>query len=180
MLTRKEYMEAQVRAARMIEEAGIHITAEEESRIEVIDFGLSALASEGAQILTLFSTERVSAKVIALLPEQTEPEHWHPAVGNDPGKEETIRVVAGTVYFYIPGNDNLQLGFVPAGKESCYTVHHELVMRSGDQITLEPGTKHWFQAGPEGAVMYTFSTCARDILDQFTDPEIVRITRIVD
>jgi hypothetical protein len=29
-------------------------------------------------------------------------------------------------------------------------------------------------------VMYTFSTCARDVLDRFTDPNIVRETKIVD
>jgi hypothetical protein len=36
------------------------------------------------------------------------------------------------------------------------------------------------QAGEEGAVMYTISTTARDILDRFTDPSIVRETKVVD
>ena len=53
-------------------------------------------------------------------------------------------------------------------------------MRPSDQITLEPGRKHWFQALDGGAVMFSFSTIARDALDQFTDPNIVRITRIVE
>jgi D-lyxose ketol-isomerase len=53
-------------------------------------------------------------------------------------------------------------------------------MKPGDQITLEPGTKHWFQASGEGAVMYLISSCVRDVLDQFTDPEVVRETKIVD
>lgn len=180
MLTRKQYLEARQRAADLIRKAGISITEEEIKKMDVADFGLSHLEEEGAQILTFFSTERVSVKVIALFPNQTEPEHWHTAVGSDPGKEETIRVVSGTVYFYIPGETNLYYGRIPKGKKEVYTVQHEIVMQSCDQITLEPGTKHWFQAGPEGAVMFTFSSCARDALDPFTDPEIVRVTKIVD
>ena len=33
---------------------------------------------------------------------------------------------------------------------------------------------HWFQAGPEGAVVSEFSTQSRDDLDVFSDPQIVR------
>ncbi|MBN1671365.1 MAG: D-lyxose/D-mannose family sugar isomerase [Kiritimatiellae bacterium] len=164
----------------MIRAAGVVITEEEAGKVEVADFGLGNLHAEGAQILTFFCTERVAAKVIALFPRQTEPEHWHPRVGDDPGKEETIRVISGTLYFYVPGAGEVRAGSVPAGKESCYTVRNERVMGPGDQITLEPGTRHWFQAGPEGAVLYTFSTCARDVLDGFTDPNVERQTRLDD
>jgi D-lyxose ketol-isomerase len=72
----------------------------------------------------------------------------------------------------------LSEGFVPDGKEDAYTVRHELILKPGEQITLQPGTKHWFQAGKEGAVMYSYSTVARDVLDCFTDPQIERVTRI--
>ena len=70
-------------------------------------------------------------------------------------------------------------GWVPAGKESCYTCRHEVVLKPCDQLTLPPGTKHWFQAREGGAVFYSFSTCVRDGLDRFTDPAIVRQTVIV-
>jgi D-lyxose ketol-isomerase len=180
MLTKKEFRDAQKKAAELIKKSGIKITPEEEGKIDVADFGLSNLEKEGAQILTFFNTKRVSAKVLVLFPYQTEPEHWHVAVEDDPGKEETIRVIDGTVYFYIPGEDNLKHGLIPEGKEEYYTVRHELVLKPGDQITLTPGTKHWFQAGEEAAVMYTFATCARDELDQFTDPNVQRITKVVD
>lgn len=179
MLTRKEYREAQLKAAKMMREAGIVITDEEVEKIEVVDFGLSHLEVEGVQVLTLVNTDRISAKVLALFPNQTEPEHWHPPIGNEPGKEETVRAVAGTLRFYIPGEDNFTYGFIPGGKYT-YTTRHEILMKPGDQLTLEPGTKHWFQAGGEGAVLYSFSTCARDALDQFTDPDIERITKIFD
>ena len=180
MLTKSEQQSAQRRAAEMIRQAGIKISDDEAAAIEVVDFGLSNLAQEGVQVLTLVQTERISIKVLALFPNQTEPEHWHPPVGDDPGKEETIRVIAGTVYFYTPGEDNFSEGFILEGKEPCYTMRHEIVMKPGDQITLEPGEKHWFQARDEGAVMYSFSTIARDVLDQFTDPAIVRTTKIVE
>jgi D-lyxose ketol-isomerase len=178
MLTRAERKNAQERAAAMIQNAGVRIKAEEIARISVADFGLSNLEEEGAQILTFFSTDRVSAKVIALFPKQTLPEHWHPPVENDPGKQETIRAVDGTLYICIPGQDTLESAAIPAGKEDVYTCRHEVVMKMGDQLILEPGTKHWFQAGEEGAVMYSFSTCARDALDKFTDPKVVRETVI--
>jgi len=178
MLTRKEFEAAQTRAAAMIRASGIYITDDEAKKVEVADFGLGHLDVEGAQILTLVAAGRIAVKVVALFPNQTLPEHWHPPVGDDPGKEETVRVVWGTVRFYIPGNDNMREGFIPGGLSDVYTLRHEVVLRPGNQITLEPGTKHWFQAGEKGAVMYSFSSVARDGLDGFTDPFVKRVARV--
>lgn len=180
MITREQQEAAQRRAAEMIRQASIRISPAEEKRIEVADFGLSRLEKEGAQILTLVETERINVKILVLFPNQTMPEHWHPPVGDDPGKEETVRVVSGTVYFYLPGPDTFKEGFLVAGKENVYTMRHELVMQPADQRTLPPGEKHWFQSRDPGAVIYSFSTIARDVLDQFTDPDIKRITKIID
>ena len=179
MITRSEYEQARHRAAGMIRQAGIRITDQEAAAIEVVDFGLSNLAQEGVQVLTLFATERVSAKVLVTFPHQTEPEHWHPPVGDDPGKEETIRVISGLLHFYIPGEDTFKRGWIPADKDACYTCRHELILRPCDQLTLPPGTRHWFQAPESGAVFYSISTCVRDALDGFTDPNVVRLTKIV-
>jgi D-lyxose ketol-isomerase len=179
-MTRPEYKTAQKRGAEMMLDAGIQISEKEASNIEVADFGLGNLEKEGAQILTLIQTDRISVKIIALFPHQTEPEHWHPRVGDDPGKEETIRVVKGILYLYIPGINTLKEGRVPENKEKVYTCRNELVMLVNDQITLDPGTKHWFRAGNEGVVMYSHSTIARDILDRFTDSMVVRISNIKD
>jgi len=180
MITTQELLHARRQAADMIREAGIHITDKEADGIEVVDFGLSRLEKEGVQVLTLVQTDRISVKVLALFPNQTEPEHWHPPVGSDPGKEETVRVISGTMYFYLPGENTFKEGFLVKGKEHCYTMRHELVMRPGDQVTLAPGVKHWFQARNEGVVMYSFSTIARDVMDQFTDQAIVRTTKVVE
>jgi D-lyxose ketol-isomerase len=179
MIKRSELIHAQQRAAEMIRQAGIRLNGTEAAKIEVVDFGLSQLAREGVQVFTMFATERISAKVLVMFPGQTEPEHWHPPVDDDPGKEETIRMISGALNFYIPGDDTLKHGWVPAGKDACYTSRREIVMRPCDQLTLHPGTKHWFQAPSDvGAVFYSFSTCVRDGLDRFTDPAIVRQTRI--
>jgi D-lyxose ketol-isomerase len=57
---------------------------------------------------------------------------------------------------------------------------HEYVLEPGDQITFQPNTPHWFQGGPQGAVIWSFSTKAIDIEDIFTDPEIQRQTIVVE
>jgi len=158
MLTRAEYAAAQSRAASLIRESGIYITDKEAKMVEVADFGLSRLDMEGAQILTLVATDRIAVKIIVLFPNQKIPEHWHPRVG-----EDQVR---------------MREGLVLAGQEDAYIVRHELILKPGDQINLQPGTKHWFQAGEKSAVMYSFSTVARDVLDCFTDPHIERVTRI--
>ena len=112
MITRMEQQNARKRAAEMIRTAGIHVTDQEAASIDVVDFGLSQLQKEGVQVLTLVQTERISVKVLALFPNQTEPEHWHPPVAGDPGKEETVRVISGTLYFYIPGENTFKEGFL--------------------------------------------------------------------
>lgn len=180
MITRTEFKKFCDKALKMIDEAGIHLTELERTQITAADFGLSRLRNEGIQILTMFESDRVAGKILVLLPYQTIPEHWHPAVGDDPGKEEIIRAVTGDLYFYLPGDNNLKHGFIVAGQEDNYTMRNEVVLLPGEQLILTPGTKHWFQAGERGAVMYSFSTTVRDILDQFSDPEVVRETAIED
>lgn len=41
-----------------------------------------------------------------------------------------------------------------------------------------PEMLHWFQAGPDGAVISEFSTKRTDETDVFTDKKIVRETKI--
>jgi len=67
----------------------------------------------------------------------------------------------------------------PAGREHAYTVWQEIALNPGDQYTISPNTRHWFQAGGEGAVVSEFSTRSTDENDLFTDPDIQRITRIL-
>lgn len=176
MITKQQKIHAQNRSAAMMRKAGIQIKDDEICKIEVVDFGLSRLEAEGVQVFNMVNTDRLAAKILVLFPNQTEPEHWHPQVGDDPGKQETIRHLWGDLRFYIDGPDTMKEGFLIPGKEGVYTLRNELILQPGDQLTFEPYEKHWFQAGPSGAVLYSFSTTVRDGLDGFTDPDIERIT----
>lgn len=179
MITRQEYEEAREAALEMLRRAGIAVTPEEEQRIEVADFGLNDLRRTGLQILTYVNTDRVCAKELVLFPRQTCPEHRHPPVAGEPGKEETFRCRWGEVYLYVPGEPTPHpKARPPEGDEAYYTVFHEVVLRPGDQYTLPPETLHWFQAGPEGAIVSEFSTTSRDESDIFTDPRVDRLPKV--
>ena len=56
--------------------------------------------------------------------------------------------------------------------EQYFTCMKEIVLKPGEQYTIMPNTLHWFQAGPEGAVVSEFSTKSRDEFDIYTDPRI--------
>ena len=179
MITQAEQRAAQECALEYFRRAGIAITPVETQLIEVADCGLGELDQTGLQLLTYVNTERVCAKEMVLFAGQTCPEHWHPPVADDPGKEETFRCRWGTVYLYVEGEPTPNpKARPPKGREHTYTVWHEIVLRTGDQHTLPPNTKHWFQGGDEGAVLSEFSTHSRDEFDLFTDPDIRRETVI--
>jgi D-lyxose ketol-isomerase len=165
---------ARKRAAGLIARAGIRLRPDEMASLELADFGLGDPSAEGAQILTLVASPRLTAKLIVLFPGQTLPEHWHPPMGQDPGKEETVRVFWGSMSLCTPGDAGSMKATIPAGKESFYTCRRERLLAPGDQAFLPPGTKHWFQAGPEGVVAGSFASASCDTLDRFTDPGVVR------
>jgi D-lyxose ketol-isomerase len=147
--------EARARAAERLAEAGIVLTDAERADLEVTDFGLGRLEEIGLQLVVYVNSERVCAKELVLFPHQLCPEHRHPPVGDEPGKEETFRCRSGSVRVHVEDRP-------------------EVVLRPGEQLTIPPDTLHWFQAGADGAVVSEFSTRSRDELDVFTDPQIVR------
>ena len=180
MITRTQERNLSARARAIFSEMDFPLTLEELEHIAVADFGLSRPEREGAQILTLFATERISAKLIVLLPGQILPEHWHPPVGADPGKEEILRGYWGRVLYFDEGAADPDQREFPPGKADRYTCRSRRDLGPGDQVIIPPGRKHWMKGGPEGGCVISFSTCVRDILDQFTDQDIVRTTRIVE
>ncbi|MHB9035494.1 MAG: D-lyxose/D-mannose family sugar isomerase [Armatimonadota bacterium] len=176
MLTKNEIELAQKRAAAELDKCGIALTAIEKENIEVADFGLSDLERIGLEIVVYVNTDRCCAKELVLFPWQICPEHRHPDVGGNPGKEETFRCRAGEVYLYLPGEPASDpMARVPEEKKQTFTVWHEVVLKPGEQYTLMPDTLHWFQAGPDGAVVSEFSTKSMDEADIFTDQAIVRV-----
>src|SRR5690606_10922420 len=102
MISREQFESAQQRALEYLQRAGIVLTPEEAKNIEVADFGLNELESTGLQLVVYVNTERVCAKELVLFPRQTCPEHRHPPVDGEPGKEETFRCRWGEVYLYVP------------------------------------------------------------------------------
>jgi D-lyxose ketol-isomerase len=181
MISREQFESAQQRALEYLQRAGIVLTPEEAKNIEVADFGLNELESTGLQLVVYVNTERVCAKELVLFPRQTCPEHRHPPVDGEPGKEETFRCRWGEVYLYVPGEATPSpRARPPQGREQYYNVWHEIVLRPGEQYTIMPNTPHWFQAGDEGAVVSEFSTRSRDESDIFTDPQIKRAPQVAD
>jgi D-lyxose ketol-isomerase len=177
VLTEDQIQDARRRAAKLLDEAGFVLTDEERGSIEVSDFGLSDLHQTGLEVVVYVNTQRVCAKELVMFPGQTCPEHRHPPFDGTPGKEETFRCRRGLVYLYLDGPAVASPTCRPAKADrGAYTVWHEVVLRAGQQHTVPPDTLHWFQAGPEGAIVSEFSTQSRDDLDIFTDPDIARAT----
>lgn len=175
-MKRDVYEAARKRTLEYFDRAGIALSPREKEEVEVADFGLDDLERTGLQIVTYLNTQRCCSKELVLFPYQTCPEHRHPPVAGEPGKEETFRCRWGSVSIYVPGVPTmLPVCRPPVGDEAYYTVFHEITLPPGEQYTLAPGTLHWFQAGPMGAVVSEFSTTSRDEADIFTDPRIQRL-----
>lgn len=187
MLTRSTLREMQSRAAAMLAQASIVLTADEQEHIEIAEFGLNEVERTGLQLVVYINTDRYCAKELVLFPRQTCPEHRHPPIGADPGKMETFRCRRGTVWLYVEGTASTPVqpvqpvqAHIPPGSEAYYTVFHEIELHPGEQYTIPPNTLHWFQAGEEGAIVSEFSSTSRDEFDIFTDPRIKRIPEIVE
>ena len=179
MLSKIQYDAAKARALEYFKKAGIVLTEDEMEKLEVADFGLNELDDTGLELVTYVNTSRCCAKELILFPRQTCPEHHHPPVEGEPGKEETFRCRWGEVYLYIEREASKSpKAIAPKGREKAYTVWHEIILKPGQQYTLYPNTKHWFQGGPDGAVVSEFSTKSRDEADVFTDEDIQRTTQI--
>ena len=183
MITRQEWQEVCDWTWDLVRNIGVAVRDEEFSQVEVADLGLGELPVTGLQILTLVSTQWVGAKLLVLRPHQFFPQHRHPPSPAEdyPGKEEVFRGQWGEVYLYVPGEPTPDpKGNPPRHRRAHCTVWHEVNLSPGDQYRCPPDTWHWFQAGPEGAVVWSFSSKVTDTEDVFLDPEITRQTIICD
>ncbi len=176
-MTLKEYKLQAERALKFYKKAHIVLTDDEKNNIEVADFGKGDVNSIGLQLVVYINTDRVCAKEMVLLPEQTCPEHKHVETNGMLGKEETFRCRYGEVYLYVEGEGNAD-NIKAKLPNSKFTVFKEIVLKEGEQYTIMPNTLHWFQAGKKGAVISEFSTRSTDETDVFTDDEIIRETKI--
>lgn len=178
-MKRAEYNNQVNKALEYFEKASIVLTDEEKANVEVADFGKGIVNEVGLQLVVYINTDRVCAKEMVLLPGQTCPEHMHVTTNGCQGKEETFRCRYGEVYLYVSGEKNTDK-IKAITPPTDITVFHEVVLKPGEQYTIMPETLHWFQAGPNGAVISEFSTRSTDETDVFTDKTIVRATVIED
>lgn len=155
------------------QKAGIVLTDDEVEDIQIMDYGLGKLEETGLQLFIYVNTDRYCSKELVLFPRQTCPEHRHPPVGGEKGKQETFRCRWGKVYLYVEGEKTENPSVLPPEEDKeYYTVWNEIVLEPGEQYTIPPDTKHWFQAGEEGAVVTEMSSTSTDDHDIFTDPRI--------
>src|SRR5512142_685795 len=103
MISKEQFQKAQQQARQYLQKAGIAITPEESANIEVAYFGLNELEQSGLELVVYLNTDRVCAKELVLFPHQTCPEHRHPPIDGQPGKEETFRVRRGAVHLHVDG-----------------------------------------------------------------------------
>lgn len=179
-MTREQLKQRQAQAKIYLDRAGIVLTPQEAETLEIADLGLGEYDETGLALVVYINTERCCAKELVLEPGQTCPEHLHPPVNGEPGKEETFRCRWGEVYLYVSGEPTPNPKAKPPAKRAeHYTVWHEIVLHPGDQYTIYPETWHWFQGGPDGAVVSEFSTRSTDENDLFTDPDIRRKPEVI-
>lgn len=176
-MKKQEYDERVARALSFYEKAHIVLTDKEKASVEVADFGLGKIDTIGLELITYINTDRVCAKEMVLFPAQTCPEHIHVPTNGAQGKEETFRCRYGEVYLYVDGEGTAD-GIKAVIPDTDITVYHEVILKAGEQYTIMPGTRHWFQGGPDGAVVSEFSTHSTDETDFFTDRKIVREVKV--
>ncbi len=182
-LTRRDYEKARQWAWDFVRRAGLPLRNEEIAGLDVADLGLGELQTTGLQILTLGATEWLGAKLLILRPHQFFPQHRHPPSEAEgyPGKTELLRGQYGEAFLYVPGEPALHpKAAPPPHRRPWCTVWHEVRLAPGGQHICPPNTWHWFQAGDSGAVVWSISSKVTDAADQFSDPQVVRQTRIVE
>src|SRR5438309_2291617 len=139
MLTQSQIRQMQEQVTQKLAQAGIVLTPQEQTQIEVVDFGLSELERTGLQLVIYINNDRYCAKELIMTPRQTCAQHRHPPLSaTNPGKQETFRCRWGVVWLYVegePAQTTIQ-AHVPAGSEEHYTVFHEIELHPGDQYTI--------------------------------------------
>ena len=181
-LTKNEVKQWQQKVIDLLNKAGIVLTEREKETIEIADLGLGNFEQTGVSIVVYHNDRNYCAKELILLPSQTNPQHKHPPIPelNYVGKQETFRCRWGEFYLYVDGDETPnRKATLPQHRGEHYTIWHEIVLRPGEQFTIQPEMWHWFQGGPDGAIVSEFSTMSIDEADMFVDPKIKRISEIV-
>jgi len=164
------------RIIKIFKNSGIFFSQDEFCKMEITDFGLEDFLNIGLGVIIYVNTKRICAKELVLTSYQICPQHIHPDINGNPGKEETFRCRWGEVCLYVPGPEAKNIkAKIPRKYKDRFSVFHEIILKPGDQYKLEPNTWHWFQGGENGAVLSEFSTHSNDAKDIFYDKKIERV-----
>ena len=71
MLTQSQVRQMQERVTQALAQAGMVLTPQEQTQIEVVDFGLSELERTGLQLVMYINNDRYCAKELVMIPRQT-------------------------------------------------------------------------------------------------------------
>src|SRR6266566_9132968 len=71
MLTQSQVRQMQERVTQTLAQAGFLLTSQEQTQIEVVDFGLSELERTGLQLVVYINNDRYCAKELIMIPRQT-------------------------------------------------------------------------------------------------------------
>lgn len=176
-MKKTSHNQAREKALEILNKAGIIMTEIEKQGMEIADLGLNDIENIGLQVIEYVNNDRYCAKELIMLPWQICPEHRHPKVSDkNIGKQETFRCRWGVVYLYVDGQPTPNpIGRVPDKYSEYLNVWHEIILHPGDQYTIPPNGRHWFQGGHEGAVVSEFSSTSTDENDIFSDPRVNRV-----
>ena len=83
-----------------------------------------------------------------------------------PARRRPSVVGLGEVYLYVEGPPTADPRCrPPAGDGAALHGLETSYLAPGDQHTIAPGIRHWFQASPDGAVVTEYSAASRDETD---------------
>lgn len=171
-MTIDQVEEARCRTLALLMKAGIILTPAEQETIGVYDFGLNYAACMGVQSVTYVNDPHFSARELVLFPHQICPEHSHHGGREGTGgRQETLRCRWGIVYLYVEGEPTPNPYGMPPDDRRAFTARHQVVLRPGQQYTVAPDTRHWLQAGAQGAVVTELSSGHGGTV--YTDPRVV-------
>ena len=171
MMDLKTQEEIRSRALDYFKKARVVLSEEEIAKeIKIFDYNTGDFYEIGLVIVTFVNERRYCGRFILFFPGQSVGEHWHPNVGENKGKEETLRVLYGQAYSYGEGEPTKNIkAKIPKGREKYYTSRNETILNPGDQYIVKLNEKHWWQGGPNGVIALEVSSKARDEHDLYTD-----------
>jgi D-lyxose ketol-isomerase len=158
-------------AAEQLAAAGIVLTKAERDAIEIADFGLSRLQESGLLVLVYVDTGRYCARGSSSTPARRARSTVTHRSTTVPSRNRRSAAGVGSCA-YVEGEPSAEPACTAPAPQGLYTAGHEIRLEPVDRYTIPPNTLHWFQSGPEGAVVTEFSSASRDELDVFSDPAV--------